>query len=385
MRVRFSCQLGVNEFGVTNVYTGFKDMEWEDKVTASGCVDFDGTGRQGAGGGRNAKQSAAQQRSSGQSSSQGGQQQRGGTQQPQPQTTTHVQQVHYLGGPGSNIPLVQNLHTIPGTHLSQGAAAAQAVLPTGAIAFATTPNAGGNNATTVRMVAPHAGQYAIMQSAGGHPGMQQGIMLVSTTGQHIPHVVVTTANLVSMPVQTRVAPVKSEPGVHQLDGVGAPLVRDDVDNDSDDLPTSSHLQASANRTRYSAMPAAAQRQVPLKKKKNIVIQVDGPGGVSDSSSDEDIEEEEDDDPLRRIVDRIGEGVNGDDEDQSVEDDPLNSGDDQSDDEDIDTLFDADNVVMCQFEKVHRARARWKFTLKDGIMHIQGKDHVFQRATGEAEW
>jgi len=31
--------------------------------------------------------------------------------------------------------------------------------------------------------------------------------------------------------------------------------------------------------------------------------------------------------------------------------PLNSDDDQSDDEDLDTLFDADNVVVCQFEKV----------------------------------
>lgn len=35
----------------------------------------------------------------------------------------------------------------------------------------------------------------------------------------------------------------------------------------------------------------------------------------------------------------------------VEEDPLNSGDDQSDDEDVERLFEADNVVMCQFEKV----------------------------------
>lgn len=56
---------------------------------------------------------------------------------------------------------------------------------------------------------------------------------------------------------------------------------------------------------------------------------------------------------------VGEGENGDDEEQSVEDDPLNSGDDQSDDEDIDTLFDADNVVMCQFEKV-RLPFGWLF-------------------------
>ncbi|EJW79563.1 hypothetical protein WUBG_09527, partial [Wuchereria bancrofti] len=69
----------------------------------------------------------------------------------------------------------------------------------------------------------------------------------------------------------------------------------------------------------------------------------------------------------------------------TEEDPLNSGDDQSDDEDVERLFEAENLVMCQFEKVHRARSKWKFTLKDGIMHIRGKDHCFQRCSGEAEW
>ncbi|KHJ94396.1 hypothetical protein OESDEN_05675 [Oesophagostomum dentatum] len=71
--------------------------------------------------------------------------------------------------------------------------------------------------------------------------------------------------------------------------------------------------------------------------------------------------------------------------QVVEEDPLNSGDDQSDDEDLETLFDADNVIMCQFEKVHRARSKWKFQLKDGIMHIDNKDYCFQKCSGEAEW
>jgi hypothetical protein len=35
----------------------------------------------------------------------------------------------------------------------------------------------------------------------------------------------------------------------------------------------------------------------------------------------------------------------------VEEEPLNSDDDQSDDEDLQTLFESDNVVVCQFDKV----------------------------------
>ena len=29
--------------------------------------------------------------------------------------------------------------------------------------------------------------------------------------------------------------------------------------------------------------------------------------------------------------------------------------------------------------------RWKFHLKDGIMNLEGRDYVFQKATGEADW
>nr|CAD7394131.1 unnamed protein product [Timema cristinae] len=75
--------------------------------------------------------------------------------------------------------------------------------------------------------------------------------------------------------------------------------------------------------------------------------------------------------------------------------PLNSGDDVSDDDPTD-LFDTDNVVVCQYDKVRRlkkmltfqitrSRNKWKFYLKDGIMSLGGKDYVFQKANGDAEW
>ncbi|NXS08304.1 TF2AY factor, partial [Neodrepanis coruscans] len=68
----------------------------------------------------------------------------------------------------------------------------------------------------------------------------------------------------------------------------------------------------------------------------------------------------------------------------VEEDPLNSGDDVSE-QDIPDLFDTDNVIVCQYEKIHRTKNKWKFYLKDGVMSFEGKDHVFAKAIGDAEW
>lgn len=87
--------------------------------------------------------------------------------------------------------------------------------------------------------------------------------------------------------------------------------------------------------------------------------------------------------------------------------PLNSGDDVSDAEDQE-LFDTENVVVCQYDKVgderqqertfsrqfwtlllapqiHRSKNKWKFHLKDGIMNLNGRDYVFSKSIGDAEW
>ena len=103
-------------------------------------------------------------------------------------------------------------------------------------------------------------------------------------------------------------------------------------------------------------------------------------GQCDTSSDDDDDDDDDDDK-----------VDDDDEDQNEEDlvgdeeEPLNSDDDISENEDPSELFDTDNVVVCQFDKINRNKNKWKFHLKDGIMNLNGKDFVFQRANGEAEW
>ncbi|XP_059973369.1 TFIIA-alpha and beta-like factor isoform X2 [Mesoplodon densirostris] len=68
----------------------------------------------------------------------------------------------------------------------------------------------------------------------------------------------------------------------------------------------------------------------------------------------------------------------------VEEDPLNSEDDVSE-QDVLDLFDTDNVIVCQYEKIHRSKNKWKFYLKDGVMCFGGRDYVFAKAIGDAEW
>lgn len=36
-------------------------------------------------------------------------------------------------------------------------------------------------------------------------------------------------------------------------------------------------------------------------------------------------------------------------------------------------------------QITRSRNKWKFYLKDGIMNIGGKDYIFQKSNGDAEW
>uniref|UniRef100_A0A8R1TX53 Uncharacterized protein n=1 Tax=Onchocerca volvulus TaxID=6282 RepID=A0A8R1TX53_ONCVO len=223
------------------------------------------------------------------------------------------------------------------------------------------------------------GQARIVQQGGQQFLMHANIptgssVMILNAGSQIP---VTLNNAVvyqptnRQALQSGQSNVKLEDTIQLLDGATSLTVN------------TSRAGSSRTSRKHTERETDCKCKGPSKK----LLQLDGATRVSDSSSEEEeMDEEDDDDPLRTIADRISEeGNTVEDEDQITEEDPLNSGDDQSDDEDVERLFEAENLVMCQFEKVHRARSKWKFTLKDGIMHIRGKDHCFQRCSGEAEW
>ncbi|XP_042592107.1 TFIIA-alpha and beta-like factor isoform X1 [Cyprinus carpio] len=122
-------------------------------------------------------------------------------------------------------------------------------------------------------------------------------------------------------------------------------------------------------------------------KLNQLLDITQLDGVADSSSDTEEEDEDDDDDDLGLV---GENeflgmINANEEEElEEEEDPLNSGDDVSE-QDIPEIFDTENVIVCQYDKIHRSKNRWKFYLKDGVMCYGGKDYVFSKAVGEAEW
>lgn len=126
----------------------------------------------------------------------------------------------------------------------------------------------------------------------------------------------------------------------------------------------------------------------------IVLQLDGgmdsdddAGEFVDSEESEEEENEDTDEEIDVGVDRAGYDLPDDMDKPSspVEDDePLNSDDDDSADESVE-FEKTDNVVVCLFDKISRTKNKWKLYLKEGVMNIAGKDHVFQKAIGDGEW
>ncbi|KAI8324257.1 TFIIA-domain-containing protein [Martensiomyces pterosporus] len=99
----------------------------------------------------------------------------------------------------------------------------------------------------------------------------------------------------------------------------------------------------------------------------------------------------------RELERIGQvdGASDDDDDDEGADgvkaenpeDAINSDLDDSDEEDDyeGGGEETEHIVLCQYDKVTRSKNKWKCVLRDGIMLINGRDYLFQKATGDFEW
>jgi transcription initiation factor TFIIA large subunit len=122
-----------------------------------------------------------------------------------------------------------------------------------------------------------------------------------------------------------------------------------------------------------------------KKKSKIIeisLQLDGTGPPIGDDEDEDDESEVEGND-------VGDELDDDDDEDGNEEgredpNPLCSDDDVSDDEPAE-LFDTENVVVCQYDKISRTKNKWRFILKSGVMNIEGRDYVFSKATGDADW
>lgn len=68
---------------------------------------------------------------------------------------------------------------------------------------------------------------------------------------------------------------------------------------------------------------------------------------------------------------------------------INSELDDSDDDAGGAMGDDDDdlgdSILCTYDKVQRVKNKWKCTLKDGVMSVNGKEWVFHKGMGEFEW
>lgn len=82
---------------------------------------------------------------------------------------------------------------------------------------------------------------------------------------------------------------------------------------------------------------------------------------------------------------------------SLPSNPLSTSSSSSSDElgsDLDDPTDSVNemdgdairdLILCQYEKVHRVRARWRCILRAGIVHLGRRDYCFSKANTDFDW
>ncbi|XP_059158620.1 transcription initiation factor IIA subunit 1-like [Physella acuta] len=143
-----------------------------------------------------------------------------------------------------------------------------------------------------------------------------------------------------------------------------------------------HLQQQQKLLQQNQMLQQNQTTLPSNVNKSqggihqTLIQLDGNCDTSSSDDDDFDDDDKDEDDEKE--------EENEEEEPGEKEDSLNSGDDVSEDDPTE-LFDTENVVVCQYDKINRNKNKWKFHLKDGIMNLNGRDFVFQKATGDAEW
>lgn len=148
------------------------------------------------------------------------------------------------------------------------------------------------------------------------------------------------------------------------------------------MKTANQLDGANDEIKLETSTKKTNRRQKKSKVIEISFQLDGTGPpVGDDDDDDDESDLEGND--------VGEGLDDDDDEDGTEEgkedpNPLCSDDDVSDDEPAE-LFDTENVVVCQYDKISRTKNKWRFVLKSGVMHLEGRDYVFSKAAGDADW
>ncbi|TFK44296.1 transcription factor IIA, alpha/beta subunit [Crucibulum laeve] len=138
--------------------------------------------------------------------------------------------------------------------------------------------------------------------------------------------------------------------------------------------------------------SAQPTQQPAAQQQSRIPQTDGP--ASDSSGDEDSPSPP---PSQSFAPRTSHpslpqpisATPSSQTTQPVDSEAINSDLDDSDTGDEEEAEEGSSgdtdIVFCTYDKVARVKNKWKCILKDGMIHINGKDYLFAKCTGEFEW
>jgi len=152
-----------------------------------------------------------------------------------------------------------------------------------------------------------------------------------------------------------------------------------------------------NDSQYSVPPAYSTVQTkvepisnPLSSQSSNIPQTDG---ANDELTTEQIDkiiekkilEANNEKGKGKDISQVDGEEDDDEDDDDNYDDNINSDLDDDDDDDENDENDPEHLILCQYEKVTRIKNKWKCSLKDGIINVNGKDYLFQKATGDFEW
>ncbi|KAJ1720594.1 transcription factor IIA subunit alpha [Coemansia erecta] len=156
----------------------------------------------------------------------------------------------------------------------------------------------------------------------------------------------------------------------------------DDDDDGDDghshyIPQNDGAADDDMMAKWKAMKEA-RRVEHLRAKEAADARVEQLDGAYDDDDDDDNDDEQKGAGSSRnngstAVEAAEDAINSDLDDTDEEDE--NDGDGE----------DTEHIVLCQYDKVTRSKNKWKCVLRDGIMLINGRDYLFQKANGDFEW
>jgi transcription initiation factor TFIIA large subunit len=122
-----------------------------------------------------------------------------------------------------------------------------------------------------------------------------------------------------------------------------------------------------------AQPAQPQLQPPR------IPQVDGPSSSSSDSSSPPPSQ-----PASQTQASPATGAAQPDDPEAINSD-LDDSDTEGEEEAEEGAGGENDIVFCTYDKVARVKNKWKCILKDGMIHINGRDYLFAKCTGEFEW